>query len=56
MDILNYPPLFLTTHSLRWLICVGVASQMLHEQHAIVDGKAYGCSYWLALIATAVRH
>jgi hypothetical protein len=29
---------------------------MLHDQHAIVDGKAYGRSYWLAWMATAVRH
>jgi hypothetical protein len=35
---------------------VGVARQMLHEQHAIVAGKAYGRSYWLARMATAVRH
>jgi hypothetical protein len=27
---------------------VGVARQMLHDQHAIVAGKAYGRSYWLA--------
>jgi hypothetical protein len=29
---------------------------MLHEQHAIVEGKTYGHSYWLAQIAIAVRH
>jgi hypothetical protein len=34
----------------------GVASQMLHEQYAIVKDKVYGRSYWLALIATAVGH
>jgi hypothetical protein len=40
----------------KYQVAVGVARQMLHEQHAIVAGKAYGRSYWLARMATAVRH
>jgi hypothetical protein len=30
--------------------------KLLYEQYAIVEDKVYGRSYWLALIATAVRH
>jgi len=35
---------------------VGVASQMLHEQDAIVEDTVYGRSYWLARIASAVQY
>jgi hypothetical protein len=35
---------------------VGVASQMLHEQYAIVEDKVYGRSYWLALKVSAVQY
>ena len=35
---------------------VGVASQMLHEQDAIVEDTVYGRSYWLARIASVLQY
>jgi hypothetical protein len=42
--------------SLRRLDLSRRLKKLLHEQYAIVEDKVYGRSYWLALIATAVRH
>jgi hypothetical protein len=54
---IKYPSRDCLRHSVKSVeILSRHLKKLLYEQYAIVEDKVYGRSYWLALIATAVRY